>query len=190
MNARNWLFIIIMVIGWIVSPDIALASEEESKWGIFLILGKFFNLALVVMVLVWAARKPLSNFFANRTQTIRDQLVEAQEARREAEAKLAEIESRMSRLDDELNELRKAAEKEGKEEYERLTALAEQDAEKILERSRQEIEGMLRTAQLELKAHAAELSINLAEEKIRSEITNDDHSRLFTRFVTMLGGKQ
>ena len=144
---------------------------------------------MVVGVLVWVARKPLSNFFANRSQAIKDELAEAQKGRMEAEAKLAEIESKMSRLDDELKEIARTSEKEGQEEYQRLLATAEQDAQKIVERSRQEIEGMTRAAQLELRQHAAELSVHLAEEKIRSEITPADRERLFSRFVTKLGGQ-
>ena len=62
------------------------------------------------MVLI--ARKPLSNFFAGRTQSIREQLAEAQKGRAEEEALLAEIEARMSRLNDEIKKISDAAEKE------------------------------------------------------------------------------
>ena len=48
---------------------------------------------------------------------------------------------------------------------------------------------MTRTAQHELRLHAAELSVRLAEEKIQSEISDADHERLLNRFVSKLGGK-
>ena len=83
-----------------------------------------------------------------------------------------------------------AAEKEAKEEYQRLLASAELDADKIIERSRQEINGITRAAQQELKLHAAELSVRLAEEKIRGEITDADRGRIFSRFIAKLGGKE
>jgi F-type H+-transporting ATPase subunit b len=181
------LWLITMVIAL---PEVVLAAEEGNKWGIWLELGKVFNLLLVIAVLVWALRKPLLNFFASRTQAIRDQLAEAQKARIEAETKLAEVESRMSRLDDEIREIKAAAEKEAGEEYQRLLAAAEQDAEKIVERSRQEIEGITRAAQKELKLHVAELSVQLAEDKIRDEITDADRGRIFSHFVTKLGGTE
>jgi F-type H+-transporting ATPase subunit b len=190
LRARIFFPILSLTAGIILMSDVALAAEEGGKWGAWLEVGKVFNLLLVVAVLVWAARKPLSNFFASRSQAIRDQLAEAQRARMEAETKLAEIESRMSRLDDEIREIKAAAEKESKEEYERLLAAAEQDAEKIVERSRQEIEGITRSAQKELKLHVAELSVRMAEEKIRGEITDADRERIFSQFVTKLGGKE
>jgi F-type H+-transporting ATPase subunit b len=193
MNTRRIripIFVLLLISGGGVLPAIAFAAEEGNKWGPWLEIGKVLNLLLVAAVLVWALRKPLSNFFASRSQTIRDQLAEAQKARLEAEAKLAEIESRMSRLDDEIHEIKLAAEREAKEEYQRLLTAAEQDAGKIVERSRQEINGITRAAQQELKIHVAELSVQMAEEKIRGEITDADRGRIFSRFVTKLGGKE
>jgi F-type H+-transporting ATPase subunit b len=187
--ARFMSVTVALLLAGIAFPETASAAEEGSRWGVWLDVGRVFNLLLVVGVVVWIARKPLSNFFAGRTQAIREQLAEAQRARAEAEAKLAEIESRMSRLNDELKEIANTAEKEAQDEYQRLIAAAGQEAEKIVERSKQEIEGMTRTAQQELKLHAAKLSVQMAEERIQSEITDADHKRLFNRFVEKLGGK-
>jgi F-type H+-transporting ATPase subunit b len=153
-------------------------------------IGKAANLILVLTVLVWVARKPLANFFASRSQAIKDQLAEAQKARLEAEARLAEISSRMSSLEEELLGIRTVAEREAQQEYQLQIAGAERDAQKIMDRTRREIEGMTRTAQLELRAHVSELSVQLARQKIQSEMTDDDHRRLFARFVAGLGGKE
>jgi len=116
--------------------------------------------------------------------------MEAQKARLEAEARLNEINLRMSSLDDELRQMRAAAEIEAREEHERLVASADREAEKILERARLEIEGLTRAAQLELKAHVAELSVQLAEGKIRDGMTVEDERRLFARFVDRVGGRE
>jgi F-type H+-transporting ATPase subunit b len=179
------------VVLLLTSPCAGWAAEgSETGWGSpFLEIGRFANLVLVVVVLVWAARKPLANFYASRSRSIREQLEEAQQARLEAESKLAEISARMSSLDEELTEIKASAEREAEEERKRILAQAEQDARKLVERARKEIEGMTRAAQMELKSSAAELAVRLATEKIESEITDDDRNRLFARFVDSLGGK-
>jgi len=170
-------------------PGIACAAEGAGgRSELWLGIGKTANLILVICVLIWVARKPLASFFAARTQSIRDQLAEARKARQDAEARLAEIEAAMSSLDRELREIREAAEKEAREEYQRLVAAAERDAEKTLDRARREIDGMTRAAQIELKAHASELALKLAEEMIRHEMTEEDRNRLFERFVAKVGG--
>ena len=106
----------LLLAGSFIFPETVFAAEEGNAWGIWFDLGRVFNLLLVVGVLVWIARKPLSNFFANRSQAIREELAEAQRARLDAESKLAEIEARMSRLDDELKEIARTSDKEGQEE--------------------------------------------------------------------------
>ena len=181
-----WLGIILVL----VSPASAYASEGNSKWGIWLDIGKLFNLALVIAILIWGTRKPLARFFSARTQLIREQLAEAQRARAQAEARLAEMEARMSRLDDELTEIQASAEKEAREEYQRLVAAAEQESGKMLERTRQEIESMVRAAKQELRIHTAELLVKMAEENIRKEIGPGDHKRLLASFIDKLGEKQ
>lgn len=176
---------------WLFVPSAVFAAEGGGdRWGLWLVFGRLFNLAILVGILVWVARKPLSEFLASRTQKIRDQLAEAQAARLEAETKLAEIESQMSRLDDELRELKATAERDAQEEYQRLLAEAERDAEKIIESARREIDGMTRAAQMELKAYVANLSVQLAEDTIRREIRDEDRRRIFTRFVSNLGRQE
>jgi F-type H+-transporting ATPase subunit b len=175
---------------YLLLPQAAMAAEEAgNKWGVWLTIGRIFNLALVILVLVWIARKPLQEFYASRTLSIQTQLAEAREARANAEAKLAEMEAKLAGLNDELRQLSAAAEKEAEEEYQRLVAEAEKDAERIVERARQEIVGMTRAANIELKEHAASLAVAMAEEKIKAEINTEDRNRLFGRFVNQLGGK-
>jgi F-type H+-transporting ATPase subunit b len=194
MSFRTERYLMATLLGLAVclaSPLGAWAAEgAEGKSELLLNLGKLFNLGVVVAVLVWVGRKPLANFFVGRSQAIHDQLEEAQRARRDAEARLAEIESSMSSLDDELRKIREQAEQESQQEYQRVVALAEQDAANIVERARREIDGMTRAATMELKEHAASLSVQLAKDKIQTEITDEDRSRLFDRFVAKVGGSQ
>ncbi len=166
------------------------AENAGEKWGLWLEAGRLFNLVLVVALLVWVARKPLAAFFTARSQGIRDQLAEAQKARLDAERRLAEIDARMSSMEAELAEIRATAEREARDEYQRVVADADKDAQKIVERARREIDGLTRAAQLELKEHTAALSVELAREKIRDELTDADRRRLFARFVGKLGGRQ
>jgi F-type H+-transporting ATPase subunit b len=192
MRRRGVRFLISCLIpacGCLLLPMTVLAAEKSGGGGTLLLIGKIFNVGLVILLLVWMGRKPLADFFASRTQSIREQLEEAQKAQQDAEAQLARLQDRMRNLDQELGQIKEAAEREARAESLRLIAEAERDAEKIIARARQEIEGMTRAARLELKAHVSELSVQLAEQKIREDINEEDRGRLFGRFVRQLGGK-
>jgi len=188
---RGMLPVLFVLAGCLLGAEPLLAADgSEGGWGIWLFIGRLFNLAVVVGLLVWVARKPLANFYASRSESIREQLAEAQRARAEAEAKLAEIESKMSRLDQELGEMKAAAEKDAELEYKRLIEAADEESRKIVGKAKEEIEGITREAYLDLKAHAAELAVTLAGQKIKGQITEEDRRRLFENFLAGLEDKK
>jgi F-type H+-transporting ATPase subunit b len=181
---------LVLVVCLFPARPLLAAESAGSGWGIWLFVGRVFNLAIVVGLLVWVARKPLANFYASRAESIREQLTEAQRARAEAEARLAEIEARMSHLDQELVEMKVAAEKEAEVEYKRLINAADEEARKLIGRAKEEIDGISREAYLDLRAHAAELAVSLARQNIQGQITDDDRHRLFENFLAGLEDKK
>jgi F-type H+-transporting ATPase subunit b len=167
-------------------PPVVWASEEGGKWGIWETVGRFFNLGLVVAVLVYALRKPMGQFLEERRQNIRKSLQEAEQARIAAEAKLAEMETRMSALDAEMDGIRQKAAQDADEERRRSTAQAEEEAERIVAVARREADSLVRSAGLELRQEAARLAVQLAEGKIRAQLGTEEDSRLIDHFAGQL----
>jgi F-type H+-transporting ATPase subunit b len=100
-------------------------------------------------------------------------MAEAQKASEEARRKLAEIEARLMKLDDEINAMRATAEKEGAAEEARLQAAAQDDARKIVAAAEQEIASAAKAARRLLTAHAADLAVGLAQKQIRVDAATD-----------------
>jgi F-type H+-transporting ATPase subunit b len=111
---------------------------------------------------------------------------EAQKASEEARRKLAEIESRLMKLDVEIGMMRDAAEKEAVAEEARIQAAAREDARKLLESGQQEIASAVKTARRELTAYAADLAVALARKQIRVDAATDQ--ALVRNFAGELGG--
>ncbi|MFN2428261.1 MAG: hypothetical protein ABR587_17635, partial [Candidatus Binatia bacterium] len=57
------------------------------------------------------------------------------------------------------------------------------ERERLLEQTRREIDLQLRLAKRELVEHAANLSVQLATERIRNDITPADQDRLVDRYL-------
>jgi F-type H+-transporting ATPase subunit b len=98
---------------------------------------------------------------------------EAQKASEEARRKLAEIETRLQKLDVEIGMMRDQAEKEGAVEEARIQATAEEDARKIVVSAEQEIAAAAKAARRQLTAHAAELAVGIAARQIRVDTATD-----------------
>jgi F0F1-type ATP synthase membrane subunit b/b' len=99
----------------------------------------------------------------------------------EAEAKMNELNARLSKLDAELVEIRKQTEREAQTERARLEAEAIADAEKLRVTAQREIEGAKQTALLQLREFTANKSVELAEQLIRRELTPQDDAKLLQR---------
>ena len=145
------------------------------------------NFAVIVFVLVWAARKFLPGAFRARTAAIQKAMQEAQKASQEARARLAEIESRLKRLDAEIDSIREAAAKEGAAEEARIQAAAEEDARKIVASAEQEIAAAAKAARRRLTAYAADLAVGLAQKQIRVDAATDQ--ALVRNFAGQLGSE-
>jgi F-type H+-transporting ATPase subunit b len=152
------------------------------------IIAKVFNLLLFAGAMYFVLRRPLAEAFRARQEGIQRDLMRAEEERREAVAKLEEVEGRLARLDSEVEAIREHAQREAAEERTRIERASEEEVRKIREQARREIESASKAARAELRAYAAEQSVRMAEEMIRREIRPEDDAHLVREYVGELGG--
>jgi F-type H+-transporting ATPase subunit b len=131
------------------------------------------NFAIVAGVIWWAWKRNVPALFRSRTASIQRALDEARQASEDARRRLTEVESRLSRLDDEINQMRATSEKEAAAEEERIKAAAAEDARHIIESAEQEIAAATKAARRELTAYAADLAVTLAAKQIRVDRPTD-----------------
>jgi len=153
---------------------------QQSYW-----LSQGLNFAIIAAVIIWAGFKYLPGIFRDRSAAIQKAMQEAQMASEEARRRLAEIESRLMKLDVEIGMMRNAAEKEGAAEEARIQAVAEEDARKIVASAEQEIAAAVKAARRQLKAYAGDLAVGMARKQIRVDAATDQ--ALVRNFAGQLG---
>ncbi len=144
----------------------------------------FFNFAVIVTVVVWAARKFLPPMMRARNESIQRSLEEARAASQDANRRLSDIENRLRQLDVEIGQMQARAEKEADAEEARIQKAAEEDLRKVVLSAEQEITAAAKQARRELSAHTAELAISLASKQIRIDSHTDE--MLVRSFVSTL----
>lgn len=147
------------------------------------------NFIIFIAVLNYFLKKPLTEYLANRSSTIRKDLVEAAQLRSTANAQLASIEQKLQALPGELTALRTRGAEEITAEEQRIAAAAAADRERLLEQTRREIDLQVRLAKKEILEHAADLSVQLATERIKKEVTPADQDRLVDRYLSQVKEK-
>ena len=109
---KNW---------WIQNADPYLNYPGFEAW-------KFINLAIFVAVMVYLLKKPLTDVFKTKRETIRAELVKAEEERQAALAKLTSAEANLARVSAQSDEIVEKARAEAAAEKTRI----EQESEKVV----------------------------------------------------------
>jgi F-type H+-transporting ATPase subunit b len=141
------------------------------------------NLIILIGVLVYLLRKPVRQFFSQRSEGIRRGLEEGRKALAAAQEQLSAAEEKLRRLEQDIGALKEAAAKEMAAERERMRAAANAETERILASARSMIQSATQAAKLELKLFAARQATEVAEKMIRERLNDESQSRLVNRFL-------
>lgn len=161
------------------------AAEHEDP----MLIWKWVNFGLLAAGLGYLIGKQAPPFFKNRNAEIARDIREATRVRQQAEARAAEAERRMASLSEELEKLRRESAEQMAHEGERIRQDTAQQMARIQHSAEQEIDSLAKHATQELKAFAAQLSIDLAEQRIRSQMNAEIQRSIVDRFVSELDRK-
>lgn len=142
------------------------------------------NLLVLIAVLVYAARKPIQVFFADRRDEIKREIDEASEVLAQAEARHAQWQRKLVDLDRELEEIRTTATQRAEGERDRIIADAHATAERIRAAADAAIDQELRRAKDELAREASTLALELAARMLQERVTQGDRERLVDEFIS------
>lgn len=88
-------------------------------------VAKLVNLLLFVGVMFYFLRRPIKEAFQARRESIREELMRAEEEKAAAVAQLQEVEGRLARLNTEVEAIRAQAQKDAAEERARIERATE-----------------------------------------------------------------
>ena len=149
-------------------------------------LPRITNFAIVAVALVFALKRPVAAYLQAKTDQIRAELDDAKEKSAKAEVELEQAKALLGSLDDEVEKAKGEARKAAEAEKARILNAAETEAARIREIAKKEIDNEVETARRKLLAHAAELSVSLAHEKLESSLTEQDQIKLIDRSIEIL----
>lgn len=141
------------------------------------------NFIILVVVLVYFLRKPVGQFFANRSAAVRRGLEEGRAALEAARAELERAEARLGRIETDIAEFKTSAAAEWEAEIERLRRASNEERERMIASARQMIESATQAARLELKRTVATEAVSQAARMIEERLDDSGRARLVSRFL-------
>lgn len=149
-------------------------------------LFRWLNFALVLGAIAYAMAKFVLPSLRRRAEAIFTSVREASAEKARAMNQLRGAEEKLARLDQDVAQLRAAAQRESAAEAERVRAATREDQEKIARAAQSEMEAAERAARLELKALAAQLAVERAGALIQKQMTERTQGALFRSFLDHL----
>jgi F-type H+-transporting ATPase subunit b len=147
---------------------------------------KWINFVILAGGLAYLLRKPLAEFFAKRSASLRKSLEEGRKALETSEAQLRAVEEKLQRFEEEMAAFKTAARREMQAERELLRQATARETEKLLESLRAQMETASRQARFELKLYAAQQAVALAQQMISERLDEASQRRLVRQFIAEL----
>lgn len=129
-------------------------------------LFEFINFAIIALAIVIPLVKLVPKILRKRKETLRDHLESARKTTADANARLTAVEARLSKLDDEIAQIRSQVEEESKQDEIRIKATIGEESARIVASAEQEIGVAAAQAKRGLRHFAADLAIEQAAKQL------------------------
>lgn len=183
---KTWSLIAAVSVGF-VFVGIALASGEAEgghsteKW---IDLGKkTFNFVVLIGLLYWLLAAKIKDFFVGRRAEIKENIEKAAQRKAEAEKKFREYSEKLDKASLEIDNIYEMIKAQGVAEKQKIIEDAERTAKKMKEDAQARIEQETKKATDMLKAQAVQISVQMAEEILKKNITQEDHAKMVKEYI-------
>ena len=141
------------------------------------------NFIILAGVLGYLVKKNGGPWFTSRSLAIRKGITDAEEIRAKADARAMEVDRKLAGLAAAIDFLKADAHREQEAEAGRIREQTAADLARLREHAAGEIIAAGKAARLELKRYSAQLAIDLAEQKIRRQMTPEVQAGLIEGFA-------
>lgn len=179
---RLIVFIILILI-----TSIAYCSEGETPSPFTLdFLFRVINGVVLFGGIGYAISKPLKNYLRQRSENIRNAIIEAKKAKEDAEKKARYYDEKLSNLESEIKALMEEYRKSAEEERERIIKEYNEQIAKLKERMAKSIEQEKAKLREELMIEIANSAVAIAEDMIRKNFKPEDQKKLIQEYIKMM----
>ena len=152
-----------------------------SQWKDF--AWKTLNSVIIIGFLVWMLAPKIKGFFAGRRQEIKETLESTVVQKADAEKQYREYAEKIDKASLEIDGIFEMIKAQGVVEKKKIIEDADKVAQKMKEDAKARIEQELNKASGQLRSEAVALSVQMAEEILKKNITAQDHEAMVKEYM-------
>ncbi|MCB9744685.1 MAG: hypothetical protein H6741_26870 [Alphaproteobacteria bacterium] len=145
------------------------------------------NFVLLVGGLGLLLRPIIKDALNQRSASIREELEESNRLRREALNRFEDLESKLTRFQEELERMKADGAAAAEHEAAYIAERTERDIELLKESTARTIRSETEQARRALRREAVDLAVKIAEEQLRAQVGEADQVRLNTQLLSSIG---
>jgi F-type H+-transporting ATPase subunit b len=176
----------LLLLFLLLTSGLLQAGEEPEHGSTGLFLGQVINFAVLFGGLAYLLKKPLQEYLTRKALEVASLLETSEKEKQEARQRLEQTRERLQSLAAEVQKMKDEARQEALRERERLLQEAAREAERLRKLAREEIDSLVQASRRELKSYAIELSVALAEKRIREKINPELHRKFINQAIERL----
>ena len=158
------------------------SQSTEDKLAVW----KWANFILLIAGLGYLVAKTVPAMFRSRGEEILKGIQEAQKVKQDAEKRAADMEARLAKLGADIEAFRTHAKADMEQEGRRIQEETAAHAKKLEAQAAAEIESAGKAARAALKRYAADLSLDLASQRIQARLDANTEDGLVDNFLADL----
>ena len=160
---------------------------SKSQW--FEFAWKTLDFILLAGFLYWMLADKIKEFFVGRRKEIKDSMENAAKEKIEAEKKFREYSEKIDKASQEIDGIMEMIKAQGSAEKQKIIDDAGKVAQKMKEDAQARIEQEFNKASSQLRSEAVSLSVAMAEEILKKNITAQDHEVMVTEYMDKVVNK-
>lgn len=160
-------------------------SHEPSLFSLDFLF-RVINFLILFGGIGYAISKPLKNYLKERSNKVREAILEAKKAKEDAEAKARYYEEKLNNLKNEIEAIKAQYQKEVEEEKERIAKEYQEQIEKFKERLVKSLEQEKLKLREEMLVQLADMAYEIAEELVKKNFTPADQKRWVKDYITLM----
>jgi len=166
----------------LLAPAVAFAAGDAHGGGVHIPWGSLgfhlLNLSILLGVIVWFARRPVTDALSNRSAKVRRDIEAAQAERAAARAELEDLQEKLADFELEVERLRKEMAEQAQHEREVILERAEREAVAVRTAAERAIRDETLRARRQLQTDAVGIAVELAQEILAAQVGDADQQAL------------
>jgi len=187
MTRRIKIVVILILLLTTATTGFAEGGHEDHHFDWVGFLGKVFNSTILFGGLIIWLRKPIINLLAQKTLDVKTDIVQREKELEKTSGHLQEIQKRLDKIEEEITDMKQAAEKSGEDEKKRIEELGEKESQRIAALTEAEIANKVENSIRKLKSRIADLTIDHLKKDIETRLDKKAHEKIIEKNIDICG---